>query len=175
MSISTIQSALSASSIQPIVASQTPPAPVVDPGSAVSGVSVDISQPGQLFSQLASLAQSDPAQFKSVTADIAQKLSDAASSQTGAQAEFLKRMADNFTAASQSGNPSDILPKVGQGGGHHGGHHHHHAAAATSTAPDGSSTDPLGELVQGIVSTALDSSSSSSSSSSLSSSSSSSG
>jgi hypothetical protein len=161
MSISTIQSALSTPSIQPIAGS---PPQSTTAASAANGVSVAISQPGQLFSQLSSLAQSDPAQFKAVTAQIAQQLTDAASSATGAQADFLKKVAANFTAASQSGNSSDLMPKVGQGGkGHHG--HHHHAASAASTAPGTSSSDSVGQVLQGIISNALDSVSASSSSS----------
>jgi len=121
-----------------------------------SGVSVDISKPGQLMSQLSALAQSDPAQFKSVTASIAQQLQDAASSQSGTAADALNKLADRFSNASQSGNASDLAPA----GGHHhhgggGGHHRVHAAASDDSTSAVTGSSSVAQLVQGIISSAL--------------------
>lgn len=134
--------------------------------SAVAGVTVDISKPGQLFGQLSSLATSDPDKFKQVTADIAQKLKDAASSQDGKGADFLTQLANRFSAASQSGSAADLGPPRAQG--HHGGHGHHHRHA--QSAGNGSSSSAVGQqsgdasqifqTVEGIISDALDGTSS---------------
>ncbi len=75
------------------------------------------------MSELNDLATSDPAKFKQVTSDIAQKLRDAASSASGGQADFLTKLADKFQQASDSGGVSASKPPAGAGG-HHGGHHH---------------------------------------------------
>jgi hypothetical protein len=127
-----------------------------------SAVSVDLSKPGQLFSQLQNLAQTDPTKFKEVTAEIASQLKDAAASQTGKQAAFLNELAGRFDAASQSGKMSDLKPPQAQAqaSGHH--HHHHHAQAAgngqsSSSSPAGA--DSMFQLVQGIITNALGSSS----------------
>ena len=97
------------------------------------------------------LITSDPDKFKTVTADIAQKLKDAAGSKTGKQADFLNQLADKFSAASQSGSASDLpAPRAH---GHHGGHHHHAQAAngaSSSTGQSGSATGGPGDLFQSI-------------------------
>jgi hypothetical protein len=123
-----------------------------------SAVSVDLSKPGQLFSQLQNLAQTDPAKFKEVTAEIASQLKNAASSHTGKQADFLNALAGRFDAASQSGNVSDLKPPQAQAqaSGHH--HHHQHAQGAGSAQSSSSSqagSDSMLQLVQGIISNAL--------------------
>jgi hypothetical protein len=158
MSISSIFSSSSPSDIQ-AVAPSTSPATPVSSSDAANGVSVDISRPGQLFSQLSSLAQSNPVEFKSVTADIAQKLKDAASSATGSQADFLNKIADRFQSASQSGSISDLAPAQ-QGGRahghrHHGGHHGGGGGGGAATGGEGG--ESLGQIVQGIISGALSS------------------
>lgn len=127
----------------------------IDAGPAVS---VDVSRPGQLFGELSSLAQSDPAKFKSVTATIAQQLKSAASSASGPEATALSKLADRFSAASESGNASDLLPQRAQGaqGGHH--HHHRHAEGQASGGLDGGGGGgSLMQTVQGIISSALQS------------------
>ncbi|HVR61270.1 MAG TPA: hypothetical protein VMU50_05190 [Polyangia bacterium] len=137
---------------------------------SVAGVSVDISKPGQLFGQLSSLASSDPAKFKQVTADIAQKLKDAAGSQDGKRADFLNQLSDKFTAASQSGSAADLAPQRAQG--HHGGHGHHHRHAQgaeggggggtgnTSGQTGGDSGNSVFQTIESIISDALDGASS---------------
>jgi hypothetical protein len=120
-----------------------------------AGVSVDLSKPGQLMSQLADLAQSDPTKFKAVTAEIAQKLKAAAGAATGPEAAVLNKLADRFDAASQSGKASDLAPQQAAG------HHHHHGGSYNkqgipATTDDGSSgADTIAETVQGIISGAL--------------------
>ena len=98
MSINSVSSTSSVYSVQATTfdASSDTASAVTTP---TSGVSVDISKPGQLMSQLSSLAQSDPCQLKSVTASIAQQIQDAASSQSGAAADALNKLADRFPAA----------------------------------------------------------------------------
>jgi hypothetical protein len=161
MSISSIFSPSSPSDLQAVSPTTTPSTTSVTSSDAANGVSVDISRPGQLFSQLSSLAQSNPDQFKSVTADIAAKLKDAAGSATGSQADFLNKIADRFQSASQSGSISDLQPPQAQGGGggRMHGHHHHHGGGggggASSTGGDGS--ESVGQILQGIISGALSS------------------
>ena len=123
---------------------------------------VNVSQPGQLLSQLQSLAQSDPAKFKTVTADIAAQLKDAASSRTGRQADVLNDLAGRFQSASKSGNPSDLTPRASQtgpqGAGHH--HHHHHAQVASGNTPGAAGQthqDSVWQTVQSIIDSALNS------------------
>jgi hypothetical protein len=166
MSISAVPSVFSSVGIQSIGSTSGQPA-AVGSSSAASGVSVDISKPGQLLSSLTSLATSNPAQFKSVTATIAQQLKDAASSQSGSSADFLNKLADRFSTASQSGKASDLTPDPGKAHahhGHHGGHHHAQASSGSSSGGSGAATatgagapDSVGSIVEGIISNALES------------------
>jgi hypothetical protein len=125
-------------------------------GDISSAVSVDVSKPGQLMRQLADLAQSDPAKFKAVTAEIAQKLRDAATAQGGPGGAVLNKIADRFDAASQSGKASDLAPAPAAQG-----HHHHHGGSynkqGTPAATDDGSTgtESIAETIQGIVAGAL--------------------
>jgi len=156
-------SSVSSSSINGITPFNPQTTPTTASGSTddVAGVTVDISKPGQLFSQLSSLATSDPDKFKTVTADIAQKLKDAAGSKTGKQADFLNQLADKFSAASQSGSAADLAPPRPQG--HHGGHHHHAKSttdatgASAGTSGSGAAGGPGGvfQTVESIISDAL--------------------
>jgi HSP90 family molecular chaperone len=129
-------------------------------------VSVDLSQPGQLFSQLQNLAKTDPTKFKQVTAEIASQLKDAASSQTGKQADFLNNLAVRFQAASQSGKMSDLAPPQ-QGQAQSGAHHHHHHSNAQASAGTQSGTasqsgaESVLQQVQSIIANALSSASTS--------------
>jgi hypothetical protein len=150
----------SASAIQALVPAPTTPATTGTSSPSV-GVSVDISKPGQLLSDLDSLAQSDPDKFKAVTGDIAKKLKDAAAAQTGGRADFLNKLADRFSAASQSGNASDLTPpNAGKAHAHHGHGGHHRAAAAGAAGQPGAPDDSVANLIQGIVSSSLSSTSS---------------
>ena len=156
MSVNGISSSSSISNVQS-VATNAPTSVTTDPG-VTTGVNVDISKPGQLMASLSALAQSDPEKFKKVTADIAKKLEDAAG-QSGAGADFLKKLADRFNAASQSGSADSLAPEAGKARGHHpgGGHHRAHAAGGSNGggAPGTGPNDGIAALVQGIISTAL--------------------
>lgn len=66
---------------------------------------------GKLMAKLQDLSVNDPEKFKKVTSEIAEKLKDAAGSATGQDKEFLEKMAENFTKASESGNVDDIMPQ----------------------------------------------------------------
>lgn len=160
MNIDSVQSLYSPSDLGAVAATSTQAIGSGGASGATSAVSVDLSNPGQLFSQLQSLSQSDPAKFKQVTAEIASQLKDAASSQTGKQADFLNSLASRFETASQSGKASDLAPPNSQGAqAHHGGHHHHHVQAASTTgqasASGQASADSVFQIVQGIIANAL--------------------
>jgi hypothetical protein len=161
MTINSIASPSAVNDVQPV----TPPATSSSSSlaaDAANGVSVDISRPGKLFGDLASLAQSDPDQFKAVTADIAKKLKDAAGSEGGSRADFLNKLAVRFDSAAQSGSAADLAPAGKARGGHrHGGHHRMHGAGRadpTGASGDGSG-DSLAQVLQGIISGALGSTS----------------
>jgi hypothetical protein len=159
MSINSVSSISTLLDIQSVSTPSPSPASATDASAATSGVNVDISKPGQLMSELTALAQSDPTKFKSVTADIAKQLQDAASSQSGSSASFLDKLADKFSAASQSGSAADLAPS-GKAHGHHhggGGHHRVHASASdgSTAAPGAGPNDSVAQLVQGIISSAL--------------------
>jgi len=86
-----------------------------------------ISQASQFLSKLEQLKQQDPAQFKEVPSQIADKLAAAAQQQTqGADSQFLTQLADKFRNAAQTGDLNQLQPPAG---GHHG-HHHHRVAQA---------------------------------------------
>ena len=152
-SLSDIQAVTSAAA----TAASTAASSAVATATTSNGVSVEISKFGQLRSELDSLAQSDPEKFKAVTADIAQKLKDAAGNETGGKANFLNKLADRFNSASQSGNAADLSPAAGQARGHHhhgGGHHRGRGAGAVGSSGDDGS-ESVGDVLQGIISGAL--------------------
>lgn len=76
-----------------------------------------VSKLGSYMKQLEELQSSDPTKFKEVTAEIAQKLKDAAQTATDngddGQAEALSDLADQFTTASENGSMPDLRPKDG--------------------------------------------------------------
>lgn len=74
-----------------------------DDSSRISGMS-------QLFSQLAALAKDDPEQFKAACSEIAAQLTTAAAEASDEEAEALTRMAEQFSAAAESGDASDLQP-----------------------------------------------------------------
>ena len=154
MAINSISSGSSPSGINPVTPPVTPPAGAVSTAGVSGGVSVEISKLGQLRSDLSSLAQSDPAQFKAVTADIAQKLKDAAAGETGSRANFLNKLAGRFDGASQNGDASDLsLAGRARGHHHHGGHHHGRGGGFDVHGDDGGAS--VSDVVQGIISGAL--------------------
>jgi hypothetical protein len=160
MDINSISSLYSSSALGSVATSDTS-ANAASASGAGSAVSVDLSQTGQLFSQLQNLAQTDPTKFKAVTAEISSQLKDAAASQTGKQADFLNDLAGHFQAASQSGKMSDLAPPQGQAqaSGHHH-HHHQHAQGSANTQASSSAqsgSDSVAQIIQNIIANALSS------------------
>ena len=118
--------------------------------------SVDISQPGQLFSKLEKLKTQDPDKYKQVVSDLADKLKTAAGNATGKDQEFLTKLAAQFQSAAKGGDLTLGPPANGAGGqkgaagayaqndpstqqglsgvGHHKGGHHHQPSAAVQQA-----------------------------------------
>ena len=75
------------------------------------GVSVELSEPGKIFSKLQQLAESDPEQFETLMTDIADQIEEAAESATDEdQSSMLKEMAQNFRDAAESGDVSALRP-----------------------------------------------------------------
>ncbi len=72
--------------------------------------SVSFSKPGQLFSQLQQLAQTDPDKFKEVCQKIADKLNEAAQNEEGGANRMLSDLASRFESAAQSGDASELRP-----------------------------------------------------------------
>jgi hypothetical protein len=96
----------------------------------------------QLMSTLQQLEQSNPTEYKQVTAQIATNLQTAAQTATSegntTAAAQLTQLANDFNTASTSGqlpNVQDLAQAVG--GGHH--HHHHHAQSASSDSDSANS------------------------------------
>lgn len=98
--------------------------------------------------ELAALQQSDPEKFKQVVGQIADQLSQAASSQTGAAANKLSELADKFKTAAESGDLSALQPPAHPG---HGGGHHAHTAYAKHAPPDAG-----GDAVKSAMDSAFD-------------------
>ncbi|HUO49550.1 MAG TPA: hypothetical protein VMU09_12015 [Acidimicrobiales bacterium] len=149
--VGTTGSLVGASSTAAVGTSSTDAATDVD--ALFPATQSSISGPGSLFGELASLAQSNPDEFKKVAGDIAQKLKAAAANATGDQAKFLSSMADKFGQAAQSGDMSVLRPggPGGSGGAQHA-HHHRHGGSGQASGDSGSSA--FQELSQ-IISSAL--------------------
>ncbi len=119
---------------------------------------VQMSDPGKLFQQLNALSQSDPTEFKKITAQIASQLQTAAGqSSNSTQASFLKQMAADFQNASQSGKFSDLFPQASQNtsartssGTPPAIHHHHHAGADADTSQSDSVANIFTEALEQI-------------------------
>ena len=74
--------------------------------------SLDLSEPGKLFSQLQELSESDPEKFKTVMTDIATQIQEAAESSSDEnESGMLMKVAEDFQSAAESGDLSEALPK----------------------------------------------------------------
>ena len=167
-------SSLSTNYVQQILASALQSAGVTASTTATPGSQSDTSQLSpfaQLVSTLQQLQESNPTEYKQVTAQIATNLQAAAQTATSqgnsSAASQLTQLATDFTSASQSGqlpNLQDLAQAVGgSSGGHH--HHHHHSegtsSSDSSTASSGSSTSsssasatsPLSQLLSSLFQT----------------------
>ena len=74
--------------------------------SAISG----LAQLAKFFDKLESLAKTDPAAFKKLTAQISTELSDAAKQTSGDESTALQQLADRFKTASQTGSMDSLEP-----------------------------------------------------------------
>jgi hypothetical protein len=138
-----------------------------------SNGSTQLSQVGQFFAKLESLAKNSPAEFKQLTAQISTELSSAAQQATGSAQTFLQQLANNFKTASTTGSTASLQPNQQatsaiQGtqstGGHH--HHHHHGGGGGYSSSQSSDTDSLLTALTGSSSTSAGSTSASSTSAS---------
>ena len=103
--------------------------------------STQLSPLAQILETLQQLQQSNPTEYKQVTAQIATNLTSAAATAQAdgntTAATQLNQLATDFTNASQSGQLPNIQDLAQAVGGHH--HHHHHAQAAASDSDTSSS------------------------------------
>jgi hypothetical protein len=109
-----------------------------------SSGNVDLSQAAQFLSKLQDLSQSNPSQFKKLTAEISSQLqADAQSATTASSQSFLNGLASQFSTASQTGSASSLQPSTAspQTGSHHGHGHHSTSQAAYTEAIQNTATD----------------------------------
>jgi len=71
---------------------------------------LDMSKPGEMFSQLQKLQTSDPAKFKQTVSDIADTLEKASKDQTGFGGGMLSDMASKFRDVANGGDLSQVKP-----------------------------------------------------------------
>jgi hypothetical protein len=73
--------------------------------------SVDLSEPGKAFNKLKQLAESDPKKFQTVMATVGDEIENAAeSSSDEKESSMLKKVAEGFKKAGESGDLSQALP-----------------------------------------------------------------
>jgi hypothetical protein len=121
------------SNVNPVTTTSTTSASSIPPSAAASAA---ISTPGQFFSQMQSLSQSNPTEFKAVASQVATTFQNAASQATGQQAQFLTNLANQFSQAAQTGTMPNPATGAASGasaaqaaspqGAPHTHHHHHH-------------------------------------------------
>ena len=126
--------------------------------------SSQISPFAQLMTTLQNLQQSNPTQFKQVTATLASDLQAAATNAqnngNSAEANALNQLASSFQQSSQNGQLPSFLQQGSQSGSTSGHHHHHHHGGGS----DSSMQSDLNSISQTILSS-LDPSSTSTGSS----------
>ncbi len=132
---------------------RTNPQSLFTDDTSASNGSADLSPAAQMYSKLASLAKTNPDQFKQTTSDISAALKDAASKTSGPEADFLNNMAARFQTASQTGDPSALAPQSSGSQAqaqavHHHGHHGHHGHAQYTQ----SDSSTLQDVLNGIAS-----------------------
>ena len=118
-----------------------------------TGVSVDLSDPGKAFSQLQQLSESDPEDFKTTMASIADQIEEAAESTSDEkQSDMLREIAADFREAAENGDMSSMQqqppppPPDGANGDQ--------ISAYTQNASSGS-IDSVMSIVKGIVDDAI--------------------
>lgn len=121
MQISSLSSLLSANSVQSLTSTRASGQTQDVSGAGSTDPRPEISKLGSYLKQLNELQSSDPEKYKQVTAEIAQKLEDAAKTASDSgdtrQSEFLTKLADKFKTASENGTQIHLRG----GHGHHGG------------------------------------------------------
>jgi hypothetical protein len=93
-----------------------------------SSSSTSVSSQAKLFQQLQQLEQTNPAEFKKVTADIASELQTQGQQEGGSQGQALTNLAAQFQQASQTGSLTPLE------------HHHHGGGGSAGSASDASSS-----------------------------------
>jgi hypothetical protein len=134
---------------------------------SIANGTANLSQAGQFFAKLDSLAQSSPAQFKQLTAQISSELTAAAQQATGQAQQFLQNLANNFQTASQTGSTASIQPPQQAPGTQAQGtseHHHHHHGGGGYSAQSGDTSNLLSALTGNSASSSTTAAASSSSS-----------
>jgi hypothetical protein len=134
---------------------------------SIANGTANLSQAGQFFAKLDSLAQSSPAQFKQLTAQISSELTTAAQQATGQAQQFLQNLANNFQTASQTGSTASIQPPQQAPGTQAQGtseHHHHHHGGGGYSAQGGDTSNLLSALTGNSASSSTTAAASSSSS-----------
>ncbi len=134
---------------------------------SIANGTANLSQAGQFFAKLDSLAQSSPAQFKQLTAQISSELTTAAQQATGQAQQFLQNLANNFQTASQTGSTASIQPPQQAPGTQAQGtseHHHHHHGGGGYSAQSGDTSNLLSALTGNSASSSTTAAASSSSS-----------
>jgi hypothetical protein len=143
-------------------ASVTPPSTAVGASDSASGAEAgvaSISTPGQFFSDMQQLSQTNPSEFKAVAGQVATSFQNAASQASGSQAQFLTNLANQFTQAAQTGSlqtpqgaPSVPAVQGAQGAASHpGGHHHHHHGGGGASATQSSAVQQAFESAMTIL------------------------
>ena len=117
-----------------------------------------LSSAAKLFSTLQNLSQSNPAEFKKISSQLASQLQQAAKdAKDPGQADALNQLATNFQNAAKSGNFSDLFSQSGSvaSTSHIGGHHHHYhvgadsddnSSSSSSSSASQSTSDPLSAI-----------------------------
>jgi hypothetical protein len=142
MNISSLYGSLASTATSNVAATSATQA--VSPGGSIPAAppgagSASISTPGQFFSEMQQLSESNPSEFKAVATQVAASFQSAASQATGQQAQFLTSLAATFTQAAQTGSlqapqgagSGQAAPSTGTAGAHH--HHHHHGGGSSSS------------------------------------------
>jgi hypothetical protein len=107
------------------------------PPPASGAASATISAPGQLFSEMQQLSQSNATEFKAVASQLAKSFQNAANQASGQDAQVLSSVASRFSQAAQTGSLQPPQPTTAPAaaatgaqagsGAHH--HHHHHGGS----------------------------------------------
>ena len=151
LSNSYLQQALASALQSAGITSKTGTATGASSTSSTQSDSSQLSSFAQLARTLQQLQQSNPAQYASVTKQIATNLRSAASTAqsqgNSSAASQLNQLAGDFTTASQTGqlpNLQDLSQAVTGSGGRH--HHHHHGGgdSSSSAATSDPATDSTG-------------------------------